>query len=408
LRNNPSATTRAYLRTDPSPAQESQPLGSVPSLQTPRTRARLSSLEAKRRQSDPLPATQQLTTAVAPTDPPRRGSLSVKQLQASFLTGRERRNTVAHAQPSALARPVYSEEYSDRSMSNSAMVPSTGRPVLRNATYDSTPNPGAIPPSPVRTDLEPSYPRASITQSVTQPDYSSYSPPLSPVEPSSARSAYPPAPRHHSGADPNSSRQLYTSSPLRHIRRSPTPEVTSPRRVSDHSERTHFDYSADVVARQYDSNLGVAPLSPLHTSRSQTPQAAPRPLQRQRSKAFGTQPTREGDEPRMQVSAASHLDLNQDGAQLQSTARFNGPVLTVASSAGGSRVAAGGKDGAVRLYDAFQGVVTQELRYHQGSVHAVAFSPRGSRLASAGDDTRIAVWEVLTGTLQHELTQHKV
>eukprot|EP00045_Choanoeca_perplexa_P016497 m.223881 g.223881 ORF g.223881 m.223881 type:complete len:1082 (-) comp17276_c0_seq1:1276-4521(-) len=408
LQRQSPVSTRAYMqRTDPSPVRPSQPLGSVPSLQTPRTRARLSSLEAKRRQSDPLPAVEPALPTQPTRDAPRRGSLSVKQLQADFLTRRDRSNTLANppsTRPTGHIRPSSSEGAARHDLSAStAMIPAN--PSNQRTSKPSQPTRGSdvisseVEQSRPERNLEPTYPRASIAPARFQPEYSAASPPLSPVEPYAA----PPGP------DPTSPRQLYTSSPLRHIRRSPAPTETQARQdplvsaqspVSTQSSR--FDYSPDTIARHHDTSLGVAPLSPVQAP----PQPTVQPLRRQGSKAFGSLPVRDGEEPRMQVSAASHLNLNRDGAQLQSTARFQGPVLAVASSAGGSMVAAGGKDGVVRLYDAFQGVVTQELRYHRGSVNAVAFSPRGSRLASAGEDTRIVVWEVLTGTLQHELTQH--
>ena len=71
-------------------------------------------------------------------------------------------------------------------------------------------------------------------------------------------------------------------------------------------------------------------------------------------------------------------------------------------------VATASSDGAVRLYDTFQGRVTRELLYHQGAVCSVAFSPSGSRLASGGDDGCIAVWDVRTGELLRTLDFHKV
>ena len=54
------------------------------------------------------------------------------------------------------------------------------------------------------------------------------------------------------------------------------------------------------------------------------------------------------------------------------------------------------------------GAVQAELEHGGGSVWSVCFSPGdGARLASGGDDGRVKVWEVATGAVQAELEHGK-
>ena len=141
---------------------------------------------------------------------------------------------------------------------------------------------------------------------------------------------------------------------------------------------------------------------------SPAPHSAPPEDKSDRSHSRSIRRSPGGKIPKMEVSMASGLQLTRDGAELMFTSNSTGPVLSVASSSGGSMVATASSDGAVRLYDTFQGRVTRELLYHQGAVCTVAFSPSGSRLASGGDDGCIAVWDVRTGELLRTLDFHKV
>jgi WD40 repeat protein/DNA-binding SARP family transcriptional activator len=58
----------------------------------------------------------------------------------------------------------------------------------------------------------------------------------------------------------------------------------------------------------------------------------------------------------------------------------------------GGRVATGGSDGVVRLWDAATGTQQMELRGHEVGVNSVAFSPDGSHLVSHSDEGLIRVW----------------
>lgn len=75
-----------------------------------------------------------------------------------------------------------------------------------------------------------------------------------------------------------------------------------------------------------------------------------------------------------------------------------GNADAVAFSADGTRVATGGSDGSVGVWDArTRRRVRSPLRGHDGSVGAVAFAPNGRWLASGGDDGTVRLWDVDAG-----------
>lgn len=93
----------------------------------------------------------------------------------------------------------------------------------------------------------------------------------------------------------------------------------------------------------------------------------------------------------------THLELNEDGAELQNTISCQSPVLSLACSPGGSMLAVGLENGSIRCYDTVRNTILRELSDHSLPVHALCFSPGGSQLISGDDEGRIVQWNAKTG-----------
>jgi serine/threonine protein kinase len=70
-----------------------------------------------------------------------------------------------------------------------------------------------------------------------------------------------------------------------------------------------------------------------------------------------------------------------------------GPVLSVAFSPDGGRLASGSGDGTVKVRDVRTGKEILTLKGHTSLVSSVAFSPDGHRLASGSSDNTVKVWD---------------
>jgi eukaryotic-like serine/threonine-protein kinase len=82
------------------------------------------------------------------------------------------------------------------------------------------------------------------------------------------------------------------------------------------------------------------------------------------------------------------------------------PVLSVAFSADGKRIASGSQDETVKVWDTQTGQPTLTLQGHTSEVKSVAFSADGTRIASGSEDKTVKVWDAQTGQEQLPLKGH--
>lgn len=83
-----------------------------------------------------------------------------------------------------------------------------------------------------------------------------------------------------------------------------------------------------------------------------------------------------------------------------------GQATCLAFSSDGARLATGGTDGAIRIWELARAVEVADLQRHSGPIAALAFHPRENWLASAGADARVHIWNLENGTVLFTLTGH--
>ncbi|MCI0539051.1 MAG: hypothetical protein L0Z50_27910 [Verrucomicrobiales bacterium] len=81
-------------------------------------------------------------------------------------------------------------------------------------------------------------------------------------------------------------------------------------------------------------------------------------------------------------------------------------MLAVAFSPDGQRVAAGGTDNSIHIYDVESGREQLLIQQHADWVMALAWSPSGAQLASASRDRTARVYNTQTGDLENTYTEH--
>ncbi|KKA23143.1 WD repeat protein [Rasamsonia emersonii CBS 393.64] len=72
-------------------------------------------------------------------------------------------------------------------------------------------------------------------------------------------------------------------------------------------------------------------------------------------------------------------------------------VSAVQFSPDGSKIASGGADGALKVWDTLTGKLIHTFEGHLAGISTVAWSPDGETIASGSDDKSIRLWNVLTG-----------
>jgi WD40 repeat protein len=56
------------------------------------------------------------------------------------------------------------------------------------------------------------------------------------------------------------------------------------------------------------------------------------------------------------------------------------------------RLAVGGSDSSIQMWDANAGQAIHPLPGHSGNIRALVYSPDGRRLASGSDDRTVGIW----------------
>jgi WD40 repeat protein len=85
-------------------------------------------------------------------------------------------------------------------------------------------------------------------------------------------------------------------------------------------------------------------------------------------------------------------DLNT-GTRLRDLGGHGSQVTGLAFAPDGRRLASASSDRTIRIWDPVFGQGVLVLRGHAGGLWGVAFAPDGQRIASAGDDQVVRLWE---------------
>jgi WD40 repeat protein len=83
-------------------------------------------------------------------------------------------------------------------------------------------------------------------------------------------------------------------------------------------------------------------------------------------------------------------------------------MRSLAFSPDGQWIAAGQKDGKIRLFDGRTGEPKAVFDDHSAAVHAIIFSPDSKSLASVSQDHTVKLWDVPAKKLRHTLQKNKL
>jgi hypothetical protein len=106
-----------------------------------------------------------------------------------------------------------------------------------------------------------------------------------------------------------------------------------------------------------------------------------------------------------QTGESALYDPNE-GTRIRNLGTTTDVMLALCFSPDGARLAVGGADNAIRIYDAASGNETLVIQQHADWVTALAFSRDGSHLASASRDRSARVYDSKTGELVTTYNEH--
>src|SRR5262249_49318062 len=96
-----------------------------------------------------------------------------------------------------------------------------------------------------------------------------------------------------------------------------------------------------------------------------------------------------------------------DSKEVKKIANLSAPVHSVAFAPAGAtpmpQIVAGLGDHTIRLYDVNQGMEVKNLQGHTGAVNVVAYTPKGDQVISGSADGSVQVWSVIDGMAKIKL-----
>jgi len=88
------------------------------------------------------------------------------------------------------------------------------------------------------------------------------------------------------------------------------------------------------------------------------------------------------------------MRIADDSTLIRKFEKQDGPILALAISPDGSRIAVASESGDVRIYNAETGDLAARLGGHEGGIYAVEFSPDGAELAAGGYDGTLRFYDL--------------
>ncbi len=111
------------------------------------------------------------------------------------------------------------------------------------------------------------------------------------------------------------------------------------------------------------------------------------------------------------VACGSRVQLLELGfssvTEMASWSKHKNIVTSIAYRKDGKLLIAGDGDGSANIYDVSitKGII-RRLRGHDGAIHALSFCGNGTRVATGGQDQTVKIWDVPTGQVQLSLQGH--